>query len=129
MVSGRFKKMATNDTVNGAALLMFATGGEERDSLELPARLGQYIPPKINASCRKIAATIRNWPTMDKQLSYIEFAGLFGFSESEALEAELAAAAVRIQAMSRKKQGNATAIERKRKKLDAAEAGAYTKVM
>jgi hypothetical protein len=129
MVSGRFKKLATDVTVNGTALLMFAMGGEERDSLDLPVRLGKYIPPKINASCKKIAATINSWPTTDKALSYIEFAGLFGFSESEALEAELAAAAVRIQAMSRKKQGTATAIERKRKKLEAAEAGTYTKVM
>lgn len=115
--------------VTGTALLLFAQGGEDRASLDLPARLSQYIPPKINATCKRIAAAISKWPTTDKNIEYVEFAGMFGFSESEALEAEQAAAAVRIQALSRRKKGNAIAIDRKRKKLEGVEAGAYTKTM
>ena len=115
--------------VTGTSLLLFAQGGEDRASLDLPARLSKYIPPKINATCKRVAATINKWPTTDKNMEYIEFAGMFGFSESEALEAEQAAAAVRIQALSRKKRGNAVAIDRRRKKLEGADAGAYTKAM
>ena len=129
MVWCRFKKLATNNLVNGTALMLFATGGADRDSLDLPARLAKHIPPKINATCKGLIKTINTWPTTDKDLEYLEFAALFGFSESAALEAEQAAAAVRIQAMNRKRQGAAVAIERKRRTLDAADAGAYTKAL
>ena len=64
--------------------------------------------------------------TTDKDLGFYEFASLFGFSEGEADEAEQAAAAVRIQAMNRKKQGAAVAVERKRRVLESADASAYT---
>ena len=115
--------------MNGTALLLFTNGGADRDSLDLPARLGKHIPPKVNAICRSIVSTINTWPTTDKDLEYLEFAAMFGLSESAALEAEQAAAAVRIQAMSRKRRGAAVAIDRKRKTLESVDAGAYTKAL
>lgn len=125
----RFKKLATDNIVTGTAVLMFAKGGSDRASLDLPARLGspKSIPPKINAALKKIVAAVESWPTTDKNLEYVEFAGMFGFSENQALEAEKAAAAVRIQAMSRRKKGNAVAIDRRRRAMESQEAGGYTK--
>ena len=108
---------------------MFAKGGDDRASLDLPARLGsaKSIPPKINAMLKKIVAAVESWPTTDKNLEYIEFEDMFGLSEHQALEAETAAATVRIQAMSRKKKGNVVAIERRRRAMENTEAGGYTK--
>jgi len=91
--------------------------------------LNKSIPPKINATCKKIVVTIIAWPTTDKELEYFEFAELFGMTQQQAREAELAAAAVRIQAMSRGKQGNAIALERHRQRLEKEPVGAYTKTL
>ena len=93
--------------------------------MHLPS--AKSIPPKINAMLKKIVAAVESWPTTDKNLEYIEFADMFGLSEHQALEAETAAAAVRIQAMSRKKKGNAVAIERRRRAMENTETGGYTK--
>jgi len=91
--------------------------------------LNKSIPPKINATCKKIVVTIIAWPTIDKELEYLEFAELFGMTEQQAGEAELAAAAVRIQAMSRGKKGNAIALQRHRERLEKEQVGAYTKTL
>lgn len=125
----RFKKLATNNVVNGTGLLLFSNGGADRDSLDLPARLAKHIPPKINATCKTIVSTINAWPSTDKDLEYLEFAQMFGYNEKAALEAEQAAAAVRIQAMNRKRVGAAKAIDRKRNSLETTSAGAYTKAL
>jgi hypothetical protein len=125
----RFKKLATNNVVSGTGLLLFANGDADRDSLDLPARLVKHIPPKINSMCKTIVSTINSWPTTDKDLEYLEFAQMFGYNEKAALEAEQAAAAVRIQAMNRKRVGAAKAIDRKRNLLEATSAGAYTKAL
>merc|ERR1711939_169087 len=92
-----FKKLknTTEDTVSGTGVLLFARGGEDRASLDLPPRLGRHIPPKINATCKKIVVVVENWPTTDKDMEWTEFAALFGLSENEANQAEQAAAAVR----------------------------------
>jgi hypothetical protein len=41
---------------------MFCKGGEDRAALNLPARLSQHVPPKINATCKKIAKSMIEWP-------------------------------------------------------------------
>jgi hypothetical protein len=127
----RFKKLASDNenkarVVNAYGLLMFASGGEDRKALDLPARLDRHVPAKINAICKKIVLTIKSWPSADKELEWLEFAAIFGLSERDADEGEQASAAVRIQAMSRRKSGAQVALDRRRKKLDGAEAGAYT---
>jgi hypothetical protein len=55
---------------------------------------------------------------------------MFGLSEVQAHEAELAAASVRIQALARKKQANAVTVERRLKAMEKQEVAAvYTKAL
>ena len=127
---GSFKKLAKDNIATGTRLLLFAKGGDDRKSLGLPARLGQHIPPKVNAACKKVVLAIATWPAADKAIEYVEFASMFGMSEKEAVEAEQAAAAVRIQAMSRKRKGAVVALDRRRNSMEkSAAAGAYTRVL
>jgi hypothetical protein len=128
--NNRFHKLSVDNVATGIALLMFAKGGEDRTALDLPARLALHVPQKINATCKQIVIAIEKWPTIDKSLEYIEFAAMFGLSEVQAHEAELAAASVRIQALARKKQANAVTVQRRLKAMEQQEVAAvYTKAL
>jgi hypothetical protein len=128
--NNRFQKLSVDNVATGIALLMFAKGGEDRTVLDLPARLALHVPQKINATCKRIVIAIEKWPTIDKSMEYVEFAAMFGLSEVQAYEAELAAASVRIQALARKKQANAVTVERRLKAMEKQEVAAvYTKAL
>ena len=128
--NNRFQKLSVDNVATGIALLMFAKGGEDRTALDLPARLALHVPQKMNAKCKQIVIAIEKWPTIDRSLEYIEFAAMFGLSEVQAYEAELAAASVRIQALARKKQANAVTVQRRLKAMEKQEVAAvYTKAL